>query len=402
MNFVPFRVRVPQEYLIGEESLGLKGFRSLIPPFIHLEVIQGDTLEPDELSVRSVFLDAGPNFNSNVMDYISSLIGDQLGQATKEFPVSDVANSIKADVDGKKLGLPLMKAMIAEIAEAEDPGYMEGIRKVYLIHPPKLENEIRCHLSALPVPAMPDSPSERLISVNVGENIRIFVVEPYKIELTRRRSTDPRWLIVHPYNPDKPALVIKVEAQGPLTFKEPTPLLLKTEYAENQAMELLQANLRDSGVTLQDLCYEPNGPKTFPDYRASVNGVPWNFEVTRVLGDVLKNRRILDKPRNAKKMIDNVVQSPPLGDEDVRTALEKAIRSKEHKRQCDGTANNLFLVLLNVLDFPIGIQSALWKEIDLSSFGAVALINNNSQPNIELIKGNYQMSSEMPKKRAEE
>ena len=130
----------------------------------------------------------------------------------------------------------MIKAMIAETADVEDSEYVEGVTKVYVIHPPELEDELRRHLSALPVPAMSDSPSERLMSVAIGQESRRFVVEPYKMDLTRRGSTDPRWLIVHIYNPDIPALAISVEAQGPLTFKEPTPLLSDTEVAETWAM----------------------------------------------------------------------------------------------------------------------------------------------------------------------
>ena len=395
MNFVPFRVfvpphvRVPQEYFIGEESPGLKMFRRMIPPFVHIEVIQQGAIGHEELIEHSVFLDAGPNFTSNVIDYISGLINDRMGQATKEFSLSEIA-------DGWKLGLPLIKAIIAEIANTEDSDYVEGVKKVYLIHPPHLENEVLRHLSALPVPATPDSASQRLTCVSLGEEMHLFVVEPYKLDLSRRRSSDPRWLIVHLYNPDKPALAIKVEAPGPLTFKEPSPLLSDTEVAEYQAMKVVQANLRDAGVDIQDLCHEPNGFKTFPDYGASLNGTAWDFEITRVLGNILENRRILDKPRDARKMMNRAVQSPPIEDEDVRIALDLAIRKKEKKRQSLGTAPKLCLILLNVLNLDIGSQSAPWKEIDLSQFCVVVLVNVDSHPNIEFLKGRSLLSGGSP------
>ena len=355
-------------------------FRRMIPPFVHIEVIQQGAIGHEELIEHSVFLDAGPNFTSNVIDYISGLINDRMGQATKEFSLSEVA-------DGRKLGLPLIKAIIAEIANTEDSDYVEGVKKVYLIHPPLLENEVLRHLSALPVPATPDSASQRWTCVSLGEEMHLFVVEPYKMDLSRRRSSDPRWLIVHLYNPDKPALAIKVEAPGPLTFKEPSPLLSDTEIAENHAMKVVQANLREAGMDIQDLCHEPNGFKTFPDFRASLNGTAWDFEITRVLGNILENRRIPDKPRDARKMMNRAVQSPPFEDEDGRIALDLAIRKKEKKRQSLGTAPKLCLILLNVLNLDIGSQSAPWKEIDLSQFCAVVLVNVDSHPNIEFLKG---------------
>ena len=212
--------------------------------------------------------EAGENFTSNVMEYLSRGIDDRMGQATKEFYTSTIGDSITPDADVPKLGIPMIKAMIAEeIEEIEDSDYVDGVTKVYVIHPPQLEDEIRCHLSALPVPATYASRSERLISITTGQEMRHFVVEPYGMDLTRRSSTDPRWLIVLLYNPDMPALAIKVGAQGPLTFKEPTPLLSDTEVAEKWTMEIIRGHLREAGVDVRCVSYEPNGAKTFPDYR---------------------------------------------------------------------------------------------------------------------------------------
>ena len=310
-----------------------------------------------------------------------------MGQGAKEFHTSSVGDSITPGADGKKLGIPMIKAMIAEMAEAEERDYVEGVTKVYVIHPPQLEDELHRHLSALPVPATSASPSARLISVAVDQEMRHFVVEPYKMDLTRRRSPDPRWLIVHLYNPDMPALAIGVEAQGPLTFKEPIPLLSDTEVAEKWAMGVMQGYLRDAGIDVRCVCHEPNGPKTFPDYRARLDGTQWDFEVTRVLGDILEGRHILENPRDPRKNMDLAVQSPPIEDEDVGSALDHAIDSKERKRQSNETARNLCLVLLNALDLNIGSQSEVWEGRDLTAFDAVVLVSGYSQPKIELIKG---------------
>ena len=333
--------------------------------------------------------DAGENFTGNVIKYMSRIIDDRMGEATKEFYTSTSGDSFTRDADGKKLGIQMIKAMIAEMIEVEECDYVDGVTKVYVIHPPQLEDELQCHLSALPVPAISASRSERLISIAVGQEMRHFVVEPYKMDLTRRRSTDPRWLIVHLYNPDRPALGIRVEAQGPLTFKEPTPLLSDTEVAEKWAMEVIQSHLREAGVGVRCVCYEPNGPKTFPDYQARLNGTPWDFEITRVLGDILENRHILDQPRDARRNMDMAVQSPPIDEKDVATALDRAIKSKEGKDQSDGITRSLCLVLLNALDLDIGSQSNVWEDIDLTSFHAVILVNGYSRPSVELIKGRF-------------
>ena len=387
--FAPFRIRIPQQYLVGEESPRLKAFRRLLPPFIHINVVQHGTPEYDDLRVHSVAFDAGENFTGNVIKYMSRIIDDRMGEATKEFYTSTSGDSFTRDADGKKLGIQMIKAMIAETIEAADADYVNGVTKVYVIHPPQLEDELRCHLSALLVPAISASRSERLISIAVGQEIHHFVVEPYKMDLTRRRSTDPRWLIVHLYNPDIPALAIGVEAQGPLTFKEPTPLLSDTEVAEKWAMGVIQSHLREAGVDVRCVCYEPNGPKTFPDDRARLNGTLWDFEITRVLRGFLENRRILDQPRDVRKNMDMAVQSPPIDERYVGTALDHAIKSKEGKNQSDGIARSLCLVLLNALDLDIGSQSNVWEDMDLTSFHAVILVNGYSRPSVELIKGRF-------------
>ena len=391
----PYLIKVPQQYLVGEESPGLKAFRRLLPPFVHVEVVQPGTPEYNDIRTQSVTFEAGENFASNVMEYISRGINDRMGQATKEFSTSTVGDSITPDAEGKKLGIQLIKAMIAETIEGEDWDYVDGVTKVYVIHPPQLEDELRRHLSTLPVPAKSVSPWERLISITVGSEMHRFVVEPYKMDLTRRRSTDPRWLIVHLYNPDIPALAIKVEAQGPLTFKEPTPLLSNTEVAEKWVMGVIQSHLREAGVDVQYVCYEPNGPKTFPDYRAQLDGTPWDFEITRVLSGILENRHILDQPRDARKNIDKAVQSPPIEELDVISALDHAIRSKERRAQkerkakSDGIPRSLCLVLMNALGLEIESQSNVWKDIDLTPFHTVILVNGYSTPSVEWLKGRF-------------
>ena len=389
MAFAPFRYRGPQRYLAGEESPGLTLARILLPPFVHVEVVQQGTREYEDLPVRSVTIQAGENSATNVTEYMSRLIDDQMGLTAKEFPASRIGGASTPDADGKKLGIPLIKAMIAERIEDEDRDYTDGVTRVYLIHPPQLEDDLRRHLSTLLVPATFASPWERLISVAVGQEMRHFVVEPYAMDLTNRLSTDPRWLIVHVYNPDIPALTLRVGAQGPLAFKEPTPLLSKTEDVEKWAMGVVQDYLRGAGVEVRCVCREPNGPKTFPDYRARLDGAPWDLEMTRVVGDMLVNRHILDKPKDAQRNMDLAVQSPPIEESDVGVALDRAIKSKEHKHPSDGTAPNYCLVLLNALDLEIGGKSPVWENRDLSSFDAVLLIDGFSKPRVEVITGRF-------------
>ena len=58
--------------------------------------------------------DAGENFTGNVIKYMSRIIDDRMGEATKEFCTSTSGDSFTRDADGKKLGIQMIKAMIAE------------------------------------------------------------------------------------------------------------------------------------------------------------------------------------------------------------------------------------------------------------------------------------------------
>ena len=162
-------------------------------------------------------------------------------------------------------------------------------------------------------------------------------------------------------------------------------------------MGVIQSHLREAGVDVRCVCYEPNGPKTFPDYRARLNGTLWDFEITRVLRGFLENRHILDQPRDVRKNMDMAVQSPPIDERHAGTALDRAIKSKEGKDQPDGIARSLCLVLLNALDLDIGRQSNVWEEMDLTSFHAVVLVNGYSRPSVESIKGDFSLTSSCQK-----
>ena len=370
------------------ESAGLKWFRSLIPPFIEVEVVPEGGLGPNDSQERLAAFDSGQNFVEHINSLTSALVDDMVEQGAK-----DISN-IQWDFGGHKFDLDMVKALVAQMAEDQDNDYLEGVKKVYLIHPPGLEEAILRHLSGLLVPAIPNSQSARLISVTVGDEMRHFVVEPYKMNLPTQDSKNVHWLIVHLYNPDKPAMSIKVEDQGPWAFKEPTPLLSDTEVAEDWAMKALEAHFIQEGIAVHDVCYEPNGPSTFPDYRACLDGTTWNFEITRVLGDMLETRHILDKPRDTEKMMRRAIQSPPIQDSDIRNAVDHAIKSKERKQPVDGAPSNLCLVLIDALDLGLGSKSTFWKDIDLSAFNAVVLVDGYPQPRLAFLKGRSLLGGE--------
>ena len=386
MIFVPFQVRVPQEHLIGEESPGLAAFRRMLPPFIHVEVVPDGGAETEDMITTSVMFGAGENLSHNVLEFSERLINARMGRSTREFTPLKAADVNEPGPGGKKVSIPMLKGTIAEIAQESESEYLDGVTKVYIIYPPALDGELKELVAGLPVPPLADSPLERMMSVQVDDAIRPFVVQLYMVDLIGRSSNNPRWLIVHPYNPDAPALAVKVEERGPWTFREPTPLLSDTKDAESWAMRELQTSLRDEGVDVQ-YCSEPNGPTTFPDFRADIGDEEWDIEVTRVLGDLLNSRHVPDKSRDSKKVIERAAQSPQISDSDVEKALDQAIRNKARKRPSVGTGYKYCLLLVNAVGLDVGKQSSVWQGKDLSSFDAVVLISGYTDPEIEFIKG---------------
>ena len=361
--------------------------RQLLPPFVDVEFVQEDSPEYDDIDKRSVFFEVGENFQSNICAYVANIFEEEMGEATKKLPISSVVDTGAIDAGERKLGIPLLKRLIGDIARDKDAEFVKGVSKAYVIHPPALRDELKEHLSHLPIPPMYDDISERLVSLCVGGENRSFVLAPYEMDIDSRRSNDPRWVIVLLFNPDMPPLGIKLGVPKPLNFKEPTPLLSDTESAEKWAMEVLEDTLRDSSDSIE-YRHEPNGPTTFPDFAACIDGIEWDIEVTRVLGDILQERRILNNPRNSRKMFKTAVHKPPIGPDDADEALQKAIENKKRERSA-GEDRRYGLLLLNSANLDIGKGAPVWQQMDLASFDAVVLIHGYPQPTVEFIKGQF-------------
>ena len=120
MVFAPVRIRVPQEYLVGEESVGLKAFRRLLPPFIHVEVIEQNSPDYDDLKVHSVTFEAGENCATNVDAYTSWLMKIKWDRVQGNSRLLQLPIPSKPDSNGRRLGIPFLKAIIAEMAEREE------------------------------------------------------------------------------------------------------------------------------------------------------------------------------------------------------------------------------------------------------------------------------------------
>ena len=360
--------------------------RSFIPPFIDIEVVSPGTPEYDALPNNFVMFEVGENLLANMTTFTAMQLNSRLLQVTDQMPSLPDAATTNGSGQTAKLGIPLLKRGIASIVTALEPKEVEGATKVYIVHSPALKDDLHRHLADLPVPAYYDSMEERLISVTVDGKTLSFTVTPYMMGPLCQADADERWLLINLYNPHMPSMAIAVAEEGFMALKEPTPLLGDTEAVETWAMEKLTERWTRSGIHVQNVGKEPNGPKTFPDYTVSLNQKRWTCEITRVLGTIPTTRRVLDQPRDRIRNMERAVQSPPLLPSDIEAAVGKAITDKTAIRRKQSSTNRVCLVLVNVLDRELDKQSTVWQQQDLAAFDAVVLISGFSEPRVEWIK----------------
>ena len=82
-----------------------------------------------------MFFEVGENFQSNIRAYVANIIEEEMGQATKKLPISSVVDTGAIDADARKLGIPLLKRLIGDVARDEDSEFVKGVTKAY-VHSP--------------------------------------------------------------------------------------------------------------------------------------------------------------------------------------------------------------------------------------------------------------------------
>ena len=359
-------------------------FLRLIPPFVHVETVPRESAEYAALPSNFVMMGADSGLHANALTYAKHGFNRGWQEATTQLSEAPT----RADGPVRLADLKVMMTEVMVNLRAEGDHYVEGIDTWYLIHSDNRTRMIDSLLGDLLVSERYDGVTrERLISVSLDGQALAFTITPYAVEDPRRIAEDSGWLILFAHNPRDPGLVLRVAEGGPFEFKEPTPLLSESEVAERWAMKVLKGHLEAVGRDTRDTSREPNGEATFPDYHAKIDGLQWDIEVTRVMGAVPENRRVLDRPYNAKRHWELVTGAPPLLPRDTQDAVDRAITSKLKTRHTCCGPQRVCLVLLNVLRLDVRAQSDLWQREDVSRFGAVVLIEGFSTPKVEVIHG---------------
>ena len=356
-----------------------------LPPFCHLRIVPRDT--PELARHLSFFSLQVPESDPQqvIGRYVRDLMIKLLGQSTTSFR-SSTSEQLNSET-GNNL-LPVLKREASRIIADMPCDYMQGASTMYVIHSPTLKAKIVQAISKLPLAVGKNPTHRRLISVETDEMSYVFELDTYEIDLPLEYVDDPRWLILHLFNPDDPAMELLIPEPGSLIDVMPTMALDDTARLEYAAMEIVEQDLR-SKQTRVEYTHEPNGVATFPDFEAYIDGAKWEIEVTRVLTGIAGGRTFRSGARNEESAVAQIVQSSPIGDNEIDHALTTALEGKGAKSPRVEPGTNYCLILVDVANLGIQKESDVWKEKDLSAFAAVIVISESARQEsvIEYIKG---------------
>ena len=365
-----------------------------LPPFMPPKFVRRDEPEYETMPQYTAFFVPGNGLSGlselpfALEAHLGNIIGEELGKSTSAVPVLEPQLRNPDAGKGTKLDLAVLKQAARSIIRAVSRDYVERVQTMYLIHPAALRKTIVQVLSKMPLAPSANPGERRLLWVPGEKESYAFQVEPYEIELSERHVDGPRWMILYLFNPDDPAIVMRIPVPGPWTNLEPTLALGNTNDIESAAMAIIEKNLHKKQVTV-DFIPEPNGFATFPDFEAKIGETNWTIEVTRVLGGVTEGRVFRMGGKNQESRLSRVAQSPPLDSVQVDKALSSALEGKAAKALQRKRGARYCLVLVNVVGLDIGRRATIWNGKDLSAFDAVIVIHTNamSESTLEYIKG---------------
>ena len=85
----------------------------MLPPFIHVEVVPDGAAEPEDMIATSVVFEDGENLANNVREFSRRLLDARMGHSTEEFTPLKATDATEAGLEGKKVSIQMLKAMIA-------------------------------------------------------------------------------------------------------------------------------------------------------------------------------------------------------------------------------------------------------------------------------------------------
>ena len=362
------------------------------PPFMPVKIVARGTPEHKAAELRCAFFLESENQSkrngySAIGEYYEHLMSEILTSNTSQMGQLSADPEIPGSSNHGRLTLPNIKAAIKQVINPYDQEFIDGVTKVYVVHPPPLEKDAIRTMSALPAAGLDGH--TRLIGVEKDGRTRTFHIEPFVMKLHQAPFESTGWMTI-PFNPERPVVEIRVPASHPTPFLDPLYGFGKTENIERDAMDAIIKQLSKGTISVTRATQEPNGETTFPDFEATIGGEEWSIEVTRVLKGIAEGRVIkVGDPRQTPMTI-RASQTSPIDGQSLDNAVSCAIAEKSAKAASCKPGNKYCLVLVNVAALNIAREKYDWAKQDLSKFDAVVLLQFHPRSTVEIenLKGN--------------
>ena len=260
----------------------------------------------------------------------------------------------------------------------DEPGFGAGVESVTLTFPKAVQSKVTAKLSRFPlslsfVLGSPLTGSSRSIHVEGRAGTRSLPVleQPLEIEVPDRsifvclnNPAKPGWVIVAPRN--KP----------PMAFGHNLRAVSTHDISENAAWDKVSSWFESRGFTVSAKPY-PEGKNNFPDFRAWIEGLEFDVEMTSVPD--MTDWTLKETFRKLEERISEIAKQPGQTRDEV---IDEFLRKCSDKRRLvessaiGGQRRSCILVISNWSRHALAAEYGRFGP-DLSSFDVVMLIESD-------------------------
>ena len=367
-----------------------------VPPFVEVRIAETDE-EKTIMRQQTVFLKpAIGGVPRNKIDQAATAWRDQVSQNAVLEP-SDQFTELPEN--GSLSLLAVQRAVETSIANGSPKVSQEDT--FYLVHPELLTRTAAGIRNRLATAKMSENRDREINGVLFQQNRPITYWLPITIEGREVRVelafyqmalaptySASAWLVT-PHNKENPNEIWYVPAEQPALYLEATYATSRTQEVEQRAFAALQSKADELGIGIEGATHEPNGIGTFPDYKVTLDGLPWVIEITRPLGDILQNRVVSVQSTHEQATINKAANQDSITDRDIDEAIQKAISEKSQRRSQVASNERYCLLLVDTIDMATP-QAIRRSQSSLDAFDSVILVHlAPSVPyRVTTIKGN--------------
>ena len=256
-----------------------------------------------------------------------------------------------------------------------NPGFSSGVDSVTIVFPKALQSRVTKQLSGFP-PHISSAAGSSMAGASKSIHVRgraetrslAILEQPVEIDvpdggvfLCLNNPVDPSWVVTAP------------QGRPPVRLFGRRQVLNEHEISERAAWERVSSWLKDRGLPVHGDQY-PEGENAPPDYRASIDGVEYDVEMTSVPD--MEKWTLKSKYRDLEKRISEVAKQPGETMAEVVDALCRVL-SKKREILDDMAEENArrprMLVVSNWSAHELADESH-WPQEHVSAFEVVILV----------------------------